>query len=406
MGDGQKPARRNAFKEISRDLESRIRGGEIGLGRMLPTERELQTAYGVSRSTVRRALAKLIDDGWARLVPNRGVVAAPGFAGSATTRNIAFIDGRSYVQRMLSIRMTEALRMEGYHLIQLDATGSVALEDAIEYCVENSFAGAIVWPSRGFADPTALARLSSQIPLVFLWNLMPGANADFVTFDHVAAAESATQQLIDSGCHQIGVTGMLDMYTNTHDRFSGYLRAMFANLLQPQARDYCFTYTSGMMESDTSLLERRLADCDAPDGLLILQDLFVPPVIEAALRAGRRIPDDLKICTVGDDLEISVDGISMSAVALDWDEAGRLSVELLMDRISNPTRDAKTAMAPHQLIVRGLCGSPPDRWTPNPDALSGFHGNLPIPRSEYRYSSSWSAPSQAPARNLKEESQS
>ena len=404
--DEHKPsARRNAFKDIAGDLESRIKSGEIGLGRMLPTERELQDRYGVSRSTVRRALTKVINDGWAKNIPNRGVVAASGFV-EAVTKNIAFIEGQSYVQRVLSVRMSEMLRAAGYHLIHLDATGPVAIEDAIEYCVENKFAGAVIWPMRGFADDDAMARLSNAIPLVFLGHALSEAKADYVTFENLRAGEIATQRLIDSGCRRIAVSGMMDMCALNHDRFSGYLKALFVNGFQPTARDFCFNYTSAMPKADNHLLTHRLLEDDRPDGVLVLQDEFVPAAIEAALNVGLRVPQDLKVCTIGDDVDVAVDGVGMSAVALDWDEMGKKAIELLLDRIENPTRDVKTVMASHQMIVRGLCGAPRSEWTPNPEELSGFHGNVPFPRSEYRFSSTWSAVPQPVGRELKEEASS
>ncbi|PMX74197.1 winged helix-turn-helix domain-containing protein, partial [Pseudomonas sp. GW456-12-1-14-LB2] len=71
----RKGANRNAFLVIARDLQDRIADGEIELGRYLPTERELQDRYDVSRSTIRRAIAHLVDMGWAHTVPSKGVVA-------------------------------------------------------------------------------------------------------------------------------------------------------------------------------------------------------------------------------------------------------------------------------------------------------------------------------------------
>jgi GntR family transcriptional regulator len=51
------------YTEIADDLESRVTAGEFGAGRVLPSESELSSGYGVSRVTVRKALERLRTDG-------------------------------------------------------------------------------------------------------------------------------------------------------------------------------------------------------------------------------------------------------------------------------------------------------------------------------------------------------
>jgi DNA-binding LacI/PurR family transcriptional regulator len=382
-------AQRNEFAKIALEIQHRIEGGDIAVGRFLPTERELQEEFGVSRSTVRRALARLVSEGWAENVPSRGVMASSGFV-KVTSANIALIDGSTYVLRVLTHRLSGMLREAGYHLVHLDASGSVAVEDALEYALENKFAGAIVWPFRGFADAAAMTRLTTNMPVVFLDHILEGARADFVTFDNLAAAEEATNHLVRQGCQRIGITGQLDMLEVTHKRFSGYMKALFANNLAPHSRDFVFSCTSAMKTPDSYHMDRRFRDSDRPDGMLVIQDEFVPSTIEAALRAGLRVPQDIKIVTIGDDIELNVNGRGLTSEALDWDAMAEAAIKLLLDRIENPTRELKVFKAPHQLIVRGSCGAPEGEWTVNPDQLSGFHGNFPYPRSQYQYSSTWS----------------
>ncbi|MES1227501.1 MAG: winged helix-turn-helix domain-containing protein, partial [Armatimonadota bacterium] len=62
--EARRLAQRNSFLNIAQTLQSRIESGEIEKGRLLPTEREIQEEFGVSRSTVRRALARLTETGW------------------------------------------------------------------------------------------------------------------------------------------------------------------------------------------------------------------------------------------------------------------------------------------------------------------------------------------------------
>lgn len=364
---------------------------------MLPTERELQEEFGVSRSTVRRALQRLTEDGWARSLPNRGCVASAGFA-SPKTMNIALIDGGTYVLRVLMQRFSQKLAKYGYNLVHLAGANTISLEDPLQYAADNDFAGAIIWPYRGFADESLVSELTSTLPVVALDHTLPGGRVDLISFDYVEAAHTATQHLYNQGCRNIGITGMFDMLETNHNRFCGYMRAMFGCGLQPMARNFLFSYTSGMAESDTFALERRLRDADRPDGLLVFQDEFVPPVVEAILRAGLRIPEDIKVVTIGDEVDVRVDHAGMTAVALDWDTMAVRATELLLDRIENPTREVKTATAPHQLIVRGMCGAPEASWTDNPDSVSGFHGDYPYPRCQYQFKSSWSVKTTTPDR--------
>ncbi|WP_067183860.1 GntR family transcriptional regulator [Microtetraspora niveoalba] len=51
------------YLQVERDLQQRIDEGEWRAGGRLPTEEELGKAYGVSRVTVRQALARLVDRG-------------------------------------------------------------------------------------------------------------------------------------------------------------------------------------------------------------------------------------------------------------------------------------------------------------------------------------------------------
>jgi GntR family transcriptional regulator len=60
------------YQKIANDLRGRILDGELGPGAKLPTEQELMTQYGVSRNTVRMAVAALANQGLIVTQPGRG----------------------------------------------------------------------------------------------------------------------------------------------------------------------------------------------------------------------------------------------------------------------------------------------------------------------------------------------
>jgi GntR family transcriptional regulator len=55
--------RRTRYQEIADELRDRLATGELGAGRLLPSESELSSDYAASRVTVRRALELLRDEG-------------------------------------------------------------------------------------------------------------------------------------------------------------------------------------------------------------------------------------------------------------------------------------------------------------------------------------------------------
>jgi len=59
------------YLQVAHHLEARIRSGEFAVGSLLPTENELATTLGVSRQTVRQAIATMRSGG--RLSARKGV---------------------------------------------------------------------------------------------------------------------------------------------------------------------------------------------------------------------------------------------------------------------------------------------------------------------------------------------
>jgi DNA-binding LacI/PurR family transcriptional regulator len=374
---------RNGFKVIADSLRQRIEEGGLDTGRFLPTERELQEEFGASRSTVRRALSMLIDNGWAVNIPSKGVVAGSG-ARTTRTTNVALIDGSTFVMGLMVARLGDGFRKLGYHLVHTGGREGFLVEEALQYADDNNFAGALLWPYKGFPDMEAMQRLARRMPLVMLDNGYRGLDTDRVTFDHFQVGDTVTEHLIRVGHRRIGVTGFFDMMDSNHATFSGYMRAMFRHDLNPQSHDYVFTKTSGMEKADTRNLVARLRQPDRPSALFVLQDEEVPAVVEAIHEAGLRFPYDVAVATVGDDVDLDVDGVGLTAMAVDYTGMAEEAVRLLIRRIEDPTRTTRTKMVGTQLMVRGSCGAPQSQWTP-PDLPTAF---LSTPRQRYRFTSS------------------
>src|ERR1700737_2053749 len=63
--------------QLGEVLRAKIARGEYRLAEPIPTEEQLQKFYGVSRTTVRLALAKLVNEGYIRRQQGKGTYVNP-----------------------------------------------------------------------------------------------------------------------------------------------------------------------------------------------------------------------------------------------------------------------------------------------------------------------------------------
>lgn len=385
----RKPSRiiRNGYKEITATLRDRISSGMIAPGNYIATEKDLQQEFGAGRSTIRKVLSVLVEEGWAVNVPKKGVFAGRGLK-RVPSSTIAFVENDTFVHKILGMRYEAGLKERGLRMKHVGGQENFPLEYALQQVLDGQYAGALIWCFHVSPDMDLVSRLIKELPVVALDHKLGKGETDMVTFDHEGAAYEATKHLIDQGCQRIGITGMLDTLDVTNARILGYMRAMFDHDLQPDPRDYQFIFTSGMSIPRTEALSELLRSTSRPDGLLVLQDFCASAVVESALRAGLSLPTDLKLATLGDEFDVSVDGLGLTAVSFDWLALADLSLDLLKVRLQDLHRQPQTRVAPHKLIVRGLSGAPQSQWTPEEDQPhpEAAHG---LSKPHHQYQSSW-----------------
>ena len=70
------------YRQLAAILTARIQRGDWAPGRPIPSESRLVQEYGLARSTVRRAIKVLVEEGLVEVVPQRGAYVRPPATGS------------------------------------------------------------------------------------------------------------------------------------------------------------------------------------------------------------------------------------------------------------------------------------------------------------------------------------
>lgn len=348
------------YTMIAAELRERIRAGEFAPGTLLPTERELQERHGVSRSTVRRAMSRLIQTGWAEALPNRGVAAKLGPA-QDRTNNVAFVDHGDSMNVELFFKLNRRLQQRSFNLVHIDSRQH-GFEGALEQAVEGRFSGAVVWSKEGFPDRRRLQEVMRFMPVIAVDHGLRGIPTDLVGIDDFEGGRQMVHHLHKLGRRRIAITGMLDMLDVTHERLSGYLKGMFDVGLNPNSADFLFTHTSGMESCDTSFLEARLRDADRPDALFVTNDSYFNGIVQCVFDAGLRIPDDVALVTYGGGARFTIDDVSLTVIEYPMGRVADVAVESLIARMENPHLPVQHLTMPVNLVVGGSCGAPRSAW--------------------------------------------
>lgn len=348
------------FNEVASALREQIARGVLSPGSLLPTERELQAAFSVSRTTVRRALATLIEAGWAEQKPNRGVIAKLGPQANSSTQ-IAFVDHVSLVHKSLFFRLHRLLSERGYSLIHVDSTELGTL-GGVQRAADMGCAAAFVWPKVAFVKEGALTEVQSRMPVILVDHSM-GEPCELVMSDHFQGAKEAVAHLMSLGRQRIAITGNFTHHEDSMYRFAGYVAAYHEQGRIPNTSDYLFSSPGGSSCEDTRLLSFRLSQTDRPDAIFVLHDMSVPAIVEAVFDAGLRIPQDVAIVGFGNDLPLTFGGVGLTTIAMQWDEVAIKMVDRLIARLASPHAPYRRTLIPTHLVVRGSCGAPPSRWS-------------------------------------------
>lgn len=352
-----------SYRDVADSLRDRIRNGEHRPGNLLPTERELQVTFGVSRSTVRRALQNLVESGWAETRPNRGTVGVLGRQ-NPTSTFVGFVDDANVAHQSLFFRLSSVLEKRGLHLAMVDSAGR-GTEAALEACAERGFGAAVVWSKTGTPNLERLEAVAGQIPIVAVDHSLRGFRCDLIKAQMYEGARHMVRHLVSMGRRRIAITGWMDGLDTSQERFAGYLHGLYEAEIQPQARNFVpFAPNDG--DIDLELLNYRLRQPDRPDAVFMTSDVHVAAVAECIQAAGLRIPEDVALVGAGNDVPYRVGSVALTTLAIDWDDVAEVIAERLILRSRAPHAEPVEQSVPVRLIVRGTCGAPRSEWTDFP----------------------------------------
>jgi DNA-binding LacI/PurR family transcriptional regulator len=267
--------------------------------------------------------------------------------GRSRTLGVVSFDTTLYGPASTLLGIERAAHAAGYFvsIVSLEALDRESVTSAIARLRNQGVDGIVVIAPKESAAHTIL-QLPAEVPIVAA-EAGPGGNVPLVEIDQVEGARLATRHLLELGhrtvCHVSGPRDWLE----AQDRERGWRSTLeAAGAAAPSVLAGDWSPASGYE------LGRRLAADDDVTAVFVANDQMALGVLRALHEAGRSVPGDISVVGFDDIPEAAYFMPPLTTVKQDFNEMGKRSLHLLLERIERgeaaPARETVAA----RLIVR------------------------------------------------------
>lgn len=192
-----------------------------------------------------------------------------------------------------------------------------------------------------------------RTPYLLFDRNFPHLAAHFVGSDDVLVGEMATNHLIEIGRKRIAHIGGKNS-SPSHDRLRGYRNALAAaglaspeNLIVSRER----VEESGDVVG-FQVMQQLLKLKPKPDAVFCYNDLTAIGAIDATLKAGLRVPQDIAFIGCGNLRYANYLRVPLSSIDHGTAALGVIAGELVLDLASRPEQDPQQILVPSTLVAR------------------------------------------------------
>jgi len=361
-----------AYRRVAAALVAGIESGHYPPGSRLPAEIDLAAEHGVSRGTLRQALATLRSQGMIEPVPGRGSYVTLGSPNRPERRRkmvgvVVPSVAQPYVPDLLSW-IEDELHRHGYSML-VGSSGSTREQQAgrVHRILDEGASGLIAYPVDYEPDPALFAHLADRgFPVVLIDRHLVGLPMDAVLPDNVGGAYAAVSHLAGLGHRRIAFVSTDNLTTTSvAERLQGYQQALAAHDIPIDDRLICaeLPVTSRWPREATAGVKGhaarigRFLERQRPTAVFTLHDYLAADVLEAASDLGLRVPDELALASFDDDPPAALLPVPLTAVRQPREQLGRLAARLVVERIDGRRTETARIVLPTELVVRRSSGS-------------------------------------------------
>lgn len=300
---------------------------------------------GVSKKTAEKiwkAIRKL------NYTPN--MVAKSLRVSSTKTIGVLMSDSSQLLFTKLLKGIGDAAEAAGYSIIMANTDQNPERERrAIDVLINKRIDGLFLAAPMLADDTKVLDVINNGIPLVMVMR-SSSFDVDSVCTDNFGGAYAMVDYLAKSGSGEIHMINLPRGSQSGAERLRGYRQAMTDNGLKCDLRSV--PHVNPQIADGRDAMQKLLERGVRGGGVFCGCDMIAIGAMEAAMAAGLAIPGDIRICGFDDIEMLDHLAVPLTTFRQPIDQMAKVSFDLLLERITTPTKPTSRLMLPGDLVVR------------------------------------------------------
>jgi DNA-binding LacI/PurR family transcriptional regulator len=361
-------SRKTKHRQVFEYVLSNIESGKLKNGDRLPSEAELVQQFGLSRPTVARALHDLQSLGLVERKVGSGTYVRKSQKPIESWRFGLLIPGLGSTEIFEPICGQLARLVQKHHHTllwgdfgekQSDPKPDL-IEQVCESYIRQKVAGVFFAPLELTGDKDRVNRSviaamkAESIPIVLLdRDILPfpqRSDFDLVGIDNRQAGFLITEHLIRLGCGRIDFLSRPDSAPTVMLRIAGYREALLTSDILP---DQKWIHTGD--PSDKQLVQS-IVD-DGATAIICANDLTAANLMRTLDLLECPVPEKIRVAGFDDVRYAELLRPSLTTIHQPCTDIGTIAMQVMLERINNPTFPSRDILVQPTLVVRQSCGA-------------------------------------------------
>lgn len=183
-----------------------------------------------------------------------------------------------------------------------------------------------------------LCDLGVPVLLIDSYTRAPGElmRCDLVYMENYASSIALTSRMIEQGAKSIGFVGDINHCSSFHERWNGFRTAMQDAEL-PVDKSVCILADDSEPYGEVDWMVNALSSLShIPDGFVCCNDFVAIRIMQALRKMGLSIPENVMVAGFDGTTEAEVVYPSLTTALIPSSDIGRMSADILLERVENP----------------------------------------------------------------------